>query len=44
VLTKTIQHTWEHGDTLMRMGLWWEHIQEQIALAHARKAGASQPE
>jgi hypothetical protein len=41
VLTKTIQHTWEHGDTLMRMSLWWEHIQEQIALAHARKAGAS---
>lgn len=36
VVTKTWQHTWEHGDTLLRMGLWWEHIQEQIALAQAR--------
>lgn len=40
VLTKTVQHTWEHGDTLMRMGLWWEHIQEQIDLARAQRAGA----
>jgi hypothetical protein len=40
VLTKTIQHTWEHGDTLMRMGLWWEHIQQQIDLAQAQKASA----
>ena len=23
VVTKTFQHTYEHGDTLMRMGLWW---------------------
>jgi hypothetical protein len=44
VLTKTVQHTWEHGDTLMRMGLWWEHILEQIALANARKASAALPE
>lgn len=40
VLTKTLQHTWEHGDTLFRMGLWWQHIQEQIALAQCRNAGA----
>lgn len=40
VLTKTVQHTWEHGDTLMRMALWWEHILEQIALAQGRSAGA----
>jgi hypothetical protein len=37
VVAKTWQHTWEHGDTLLRMGLWWEHIQEQIALAQARR-------
>jgi len=36
VVTKTYQHTWEQGDTLMRMGLWWEHILEQIALAQAK--------
>jgi hypothetical protein len=36
VVTKTFQHTYEHGDTLLRMGLWWEHILEQIALAEAR--------
>ena len=24
VVTKTFQHTYEHGDTLLRMGLWWE--------------------
>lgn len=23
VVTKTYQHTFEHGDTLLRMGLWW---------------------
>ncbi len=39
VVMKTHQHTWEHGDTLMRMGLWWEHILEQIALAQARQPG-----
>lgn len=26
VVTKTFQHTYEHGDTLLRMGLWWTHI------------------
>lgn len=26
VVTKTYQHTWEHGNTLMRMGLWWKDI------------------
>ncbi len=24
VVTKTFQHTYEYGDTLLRMGLWWE--------------------
>ena len=23
VVTKTYQHTFEHGNTLLRMGLWW---------------------
>jgi hypothetical protein len=31
VVTKTFQHTYEHGDTLLRMGLWWEVILEEIA-------------
>jgi len=26
IVTKTFQHTYEHGDTLLRMGLWWETI------------------
>jgi hypothetical protein len=33
VVTKTFQHTYEHGDTLLRMGLWWEVILEEIAKA-----------
>lgn len=33
VVTKTYQHILEHGDTLFRMGLWWEPILEQIAQA-----------
>lgn len=35
VVTKTFQHTYEHGDTLLRMGLWWEHIEHEIAAAQA---------
>jgi hypothetical protein len=31
VVTKTFQHTYEHGDTLLRMGLWWETILAEIA-------------
>lgn len=31
VVTKTFQHTYEHGDTLLRMGLWWEQILEEEA-------------
>ena len=29
VVTKTFQHTYEHGDTLLRMGLWWEEILQE---------------
>ena len=35
VVTKTFRHTYEHGDTLMRMALWWEHILQEIAKAQA---------
>ncbi len=35
IVTKTLQHTYEHGDTLLRMGLWLEHIQAEIAAAKA---------
>lgn len=31
IVTKTFQHTYEHGDTLLRMGLWWEEILEKEA-------------
>jgi hypothetical protein len=31
VVTKTFQHTYEHGDTLLRMGLWWERMLEEEA-------------
>ncbi len=30
VVTKTYQHTFEHGDTLMRMSLWWEAILDHL--------------
>ncbi len=36
VVTKTFQHTYEHGDTLLRMGLWWQHILNEIAKAQAK--------
>lgn len=36
VVSKTYQHTFEHGDTLMRMGLWWEHILGEIAKGQSR--------
>ena len=29
IVTKTYQHTFEHGDTLLRMGLWWEQFQQE---------------
>lgn len=38
VITKTFQHTYEHGDTLLRMGLWWEFILNEIAKAQAKPA------
>ena len=36
IVTKTFQHTYEHGDTLLRMGIWWEHILGEIAKAQAK--------
>lgn len=36
VVTKTFQHTYEHGDTLLRMGIWWEFILSKIAKAQAK--------
>lgn len=36
VVTKTYQHTLEHTDTLLRMGLWWDH---RAAAEEARAAG-----
>jgi hypothetical protein len=38
IVTKTFQHTYEHGDTLLRMVLWWKHIAAQIA-AHRTAQG-----
>jgi hypothetical protein len=29
IVTKTYQHTFEHGDTLLRMGLWWADMAEK---------------
>ena len=29
IVTKTYQHTFEHGDTLLRMGRWWEELQQE---------------
>ena len=37
IVTKTFQHTYEHGDTLLRMGLWWEEILEE----EVRKSGST---
>lgn len=31
VVTKTYQHTFEHGDTLLRMNLWWDIIEQENA-------------
>jgi hypothetical protein len=31
IVTKTFQHTYEHGDTILRMGLWWNDIAEEEA-------------
>jgi hypothetical protein len=36
IVTKTFQHTYEHGDTLLRMGLWWEGILEEEARKSAK--------
>jgi hypothetical protein len=35
IVTKTFQHTYEHGDTLLRMGLWWDDIEQDIAAERA---------
>lgn len=34
VVTKTYQHTFEHGDTLLRMALWWK---ENDAMSEAQR-------
>ena len=31
IVTKTFQHTYEHGDTLLRMGLWWNDLLKREA-------------
>ncbi len=31
IVTKTFQHTYEHGDTLLRMGLWWQDSADEEA-------------
>lgn len=31
IVTKTFQHTYEHGDTLLRMAIWWEATLEEQA-------------
>jgi hypothetical protein len=35
VVTKTFQHTYEHADTILRMGLSWHHMLEERAQAGA---------
>lgn len=35
IVTKTFQHTYEHGDTLLRMGLWWEDFLKRLAAQSA---------
>ena len=39
VVTKTFQHTYEHGDTLLRMGLWWKDILEEEVKESAATSG-----
>jgi hypothetical protein len=36
VVMKTFQHTCEHGDTLLRMSLWWSIILDEIAKAQGK--------
>jgi hypothetical protein len=36
VVTKTFQHTYEHGDTLLRMGLWWDTVLDEVAKKSAQ--------
>jgi hypothetical protein len=31
VVTKTFQHTFEHGDTLLRLALWWRDVEARLA-------------
>jgi hypothetical protein len=38
-VTKTYQHTLERCDTLLRMGLWWDDAERDIA---ARRAAREQ--
>jgi hypothetical protein len=38
IVTKTYQHTFEHGDTLLRMGLWWEEFEQRLKQLEAQGA------
>jgi hypothetical protein len=38
IVTKTYQHTFEHGDTLLRMGLWWAEFEERLKQLQAEGA------
>jgi hypothetical protein len=37
VVTKTLQHRFEHTDTLLRMGLWWEEIEHELSRQRANQ-------
>jgi hypothetical protein len=39
IVTKTFQHTYEHGDTLLRMGLWWEQFAREESAAQTGAGG-----
>jgi hypothetical protein len=42
VVTKTYQHTLEHCDTLLRMALWWDDAERDIAARRAKQQLESQ--
>lgn len=42
VVTKTYQHTLEHCDTLLRMALWWDDAERDIAARQAMQVQKSE--